>query len=150
MKSKPSINYMELVKDKKDLFEGYRITTLQLKEALAKKSLRDAQSCIAKRRQISKQINRIDTILENKTIEGNKDRDVINANRDNENGGLFKDMEQIINEISTLENDCINLATTERDLLKKELLGYQHGKRGTKGYRSSNAAPAKFIDTMVR
>jgi hypothetical protein len=141
---------MELIKDKKELFDSYRLTTLQLKEALHNKKLTDVQSCIANRQQMVKRINRIDQMLRTMAAEVPNDKEVTSHHLNEDTGILFEEMGQLINEISMLENDCKNLAATERDLLKHELLGYQQSKRGTKGYRSGNVAPAKFIDTMIR
>ena len=150
MKKKPSSSFIELIKDKKELFESYRVITLQLKEALSKKNLTDVQSYIAKRQQTFTRINSIDKILKTMGSEGHNEKKVTSNHMGKEAGIFFQDMEQTINDISALEHDCMNLAATERDFLKHELLGYQQSKRRTKGYRSGNTAPAKFIDTMIR
>ena len=103
-----------------------------------------------KRQQMVTRINSIDKMLKTTGPKGHNEKKVTNNHMEKEAGIFFKDMEQTINDISVLENDCMNLATTERDFLKHGLLDYQKSKRRTKGYRSGNAAPAKFIDTMIR
>ena len=150
MGKKQTSSHMKLIKDKKELFDNYRLTTLKLKEALHNKKLAEVHSCIADRQQMVKRINRIDQMLETRTKEVLGDKEVTSHHMNEDTNILFKEMAQVINEISVIENDCMNLAVTERDLLKHELLGYQQSKRGTKGYQSGNVAPAKFIDTMIR
>jgi hypothetical protein len=150
MEKKPSKSGIELIKDKKALFDAYRLVTLRLKEALHKKDLKDIKACIANRQQMVKRIDRIDQTLQKGTNEVPKNQKTAHDYKNKNTDILYKSMEQVIHDISVLDKDCMKIATTERDLLKNQLLGYQQSKRGTKGYQSGNAAPAKFIDTMIR
>ena len=63
---------------------------------------------------------------------------------------FIKDIEQALYGIATLDAACIDLAASEKKMLKNSILGYHQKRIGTKEYRTGNVGPARFVDTRIR
>ena len=149
MTTKRSLDtYYNLLAEKICLLTDYRDTTLRMKAVLGPNNDSLLQGCIRKRQQLINRIEKIDKSIlglnpgdKPEGISGDKIGDEIVTQLGN--------LEKLLDDISELDNHCIDLAQAERNILKDEILRYQQKRQLSKGYRFSGVAPAKFVDTMI-
>ena len=143
------LNHRLLLKEKTDLLGEYKNLTEQVQTRLDQKDDRDLMACMKKRGRLINKINRIDHVL---MPHGS----YINPAIDDEGGkgsfvAMFKDMQELLNGIASIEKECLHSARTEWKAIKGDILAARQNRKRTKGYGYHDAAakPARFVDTRI-
>ena len=130
------------------LLTDYRDTTLRMKEGFGPDNNSLLQGCIRNRQQLISRIEKIDTSI-HALNPGDEPEDISEDKIGDEIATQIRNLEKLLDDICELDNQCIDLAQAERNILKDEILRYQQKRQLSKGYRFSGVTPAKFVDTMI-
>jgi hypothetical protein len=141
--------YRELIKEKTYILEIYRDATLQMMEQMGQKNLPEVHACVNQRQQAITRINKIDGALKDKTLLTPEVQQISCNEMDEDLFVFYKNMKQMLDDISEAEKECLDIAKAERNGLRREILHYRQHRHHTKGYRTGEATP-KFIDTRIR
>ena len=142
--------YREFIKERTNLLEIYRDTTLKMTEQMGQKNLFEVQACISERQQAITRINKIDRALKETKPQTPESKQIAYDEMGEDLAGIYKHMKQMIDDISEIEKECMDIAKAERNSLRREILHYRQHRHHTKEYRASGAAVPKFIDTKIR
>ncbi|MBW1739574.1 MAG: hypothetical protein JRJ42_00400 [Deltaproteobacteria bacterium] len=134
------------LREKTRLLGNYNETTAKIKEALESKDilgldrrLKARQGLIDKIEQIDKEI---DTLTRGNgfSIErlSDKSKDLFR--------GYFDQMRTVLEPLSGLDRDCLDLAQAEYDGMKSEILKVRQGLRVARGYRPRLHQSPRFLD----
>ena len=141
--------YRELIKEKTYILEIYRDATLQMMEQMGQKNLSEVHACVNQRQQAITRINKIDGALKDKVLQTPEVQQISCNEMDEDLSVFYKNMKQMLDDISEAEKECLDIAKAERNSLRREILHYRQHRHHTNGYRNGEAAP-KFIDTRIR
>ena len=136
-------NVRRSIEEKASLITTYRDVTLQMKSSLEKKEDKAIVMCIDKRQRVISEVEKIDRCLKESSRQGS-------FGTAPELQGLLDHMTLMLSEISTLEKECFRLAEADHQDLKSQILNNRQIRRVAEGYRSKDAAPARFVDTRIR
>ena len=142
--------YREHIKEKTNLLEIYRDATLKMMEQMRQKNLSEVHVCTNKRQQAITRINNLDRALKEMTPQPPESKQIAYDEMDEDLVGFYKNMKQIIDDISEVEKECMDIAKAERNSLMQDILHYRQHRHHTEGYRAGGAAVPKFIDTRIR
>ena len=145
----PLDEYRALLARKMDHLTEYKEMSEAIKDALMHNGGKILMDRIRKRQKLIHCINRLDDDIRDLRIryqpthgcDPKADRDIAE---------MIKDMEQTLDRISALDAACIDLAASEKRMLKNNILGYHQKRIGTKEYRTGSIGPARFVDTRIR
>jgi len=143
------LNYQVLLKEKADLLGEYKNLTEKVQTRLNQKDERELMACMKARGRLINRINRIDHVL---MPHGS----YINPATDDDGGkssfvAMFKDMQELLNGIASIEKECLYSAKAEWKAIKGDILAARQNRKRTKGYGYHDAAakPARFVDTRI-
>ncbi len=144
----PNPDYTSLLKKKTDLLISYQAATERARDHLDETEIICFAACMKERNRLIHKIVLTDRML---MPEGSYELTTISETAgDPVIRSLFKEVEGLLTQIKSIEDDCIRSAQRYFKTLKGDLLTARENRKGTKGYRPATAASAKFIDTRIR
>jgi len=141
--------YSSLLREKVDMLNKYLLFTSKIKEKLYSKNISGVYVHIKERQDVINEINRIDKEIE----KFNQKNDPLIKESLNYIRTSFKvyyeDIKRILESISKLDRECIDLAKVENDYLKSEILKLQDSRRAAEKYRPLPDQHPRFLDIRL-
>lgn len=141
--------YRDLLEQKIRLVTDYKDATREIKDTLNQNNSAMLRGGIQKRQQLIKRIDGVDDRIRALNIRYSHTHGD-SGKLDHIIAAQIKNIEQMLGSIAAMDGNCVCLAESERDNMKRTILHDQQKRKGTKGYRPSGAGRAKFVDTRIR
>lgn len=142
------LNYRVLLKEKTDLLVDYKRVTELVQTSLNQKNSSELTVHMKARARLINKINSIDRALMpqgayiDRRTGGDGEKQAIDA--------MFKEMEDLLDGIRSIEKECFHSAKMELEAIKSDILAARQHRKRTKGYHYAAAIPARYVDTRIK
>ncbi|NVL89819.1 MAG: hypothetical protein HWN69_02320 [Desulfobacterales bacterium] len=134
------------LKEKIELLSSYKLATSKIKETLELKDLRRLGRYLKERQRLIDKIEQIDKEVNMLTRENGFSIEKLSEKARDLFRGYVDRIRDVLESLSGIDKGCLDLARTEHDSVKSEILKIQQGRRVVNGYRQARRQTPRFLD----
>lgn len=134
------------LKEKIELLSSYKLATSKIKETLESKDLRRLDHHLKERQRLIDKIEQVDKEVDMLTRENGFSIERLSEKARDLFKGYVDQIRDVLESLSGLDKGCLELARTEHDSVKSEILKIQQGRRVVNGYRPARCQTPRFLD----